>query len=44
MAMPRTPFFFPLFPSFWLALALFVHSRRAEREPSPDELVPAALR
>jgi hypothetical protein len=39
-AFSPAPFFFPAFPTFWLALALFVHSRRAEREPSPDELVP----
>lgn len=43
-AFSPAPFFFPLFPSFWLALALFVHSRRAEREPSPDELIPESLR
>lgn len=43
-AFSPAPFFFPAFPAFWLALALFVHSRRAEREPSPDELVPENLR
>jgi len=43
-AFSAAPFFFPIFPSFWLALALFVHSRRAEREPAPDELIPENLR
>ncbi|MDQ4117024.1 MAG: DUF1707 domain-containing protein [Actinomycetota bacterium] len=43
-AFSSAPFFFPAFPTFWLALALFVHSRRAEREPAPDELIPANLR
>lgn len=43
-AFSSAPFFFPLFPSFWLALALFVHSRRAEREPSADEQIPENLR
>lgn len=43
-AFSSAPFFFPLFPSFWLGLALFVHSRRAEREPAPDDLIPENLR
>jgi hypothetical protein len=43
-AFSPAPFFFPAFPTFWLALALFVHSRRAEREPSPEELMPENLR
>ncbi|ANY06980.1 DUF1707 SHOCT-like domain-containing protein [Pseudonocardia sp. HH130630-07] len=38
------PFFVPIGPAFWLGLILFVHSRRAEREPSPDEQIPAELR
>ncbi|MBN9736911.1 hypothetical protein Ae168Ps1_3192 [Pseudonocardia sp. Ae168_Ps1] len=38
------PLFMPIGPAFWLGLILFVHSRRAEREPSPDEAVPAELR
>jgi hypothetical protein len=38
------PLFMPLGPAFWLGLILFVHARRAEREPSPDEAVPAELR
>lgn len=42
-AFSSAPFFFPAFPTFWLALALFVHSRRAEREPAPDELLPENL-
>ena len=43
-AFSAAPFFWPVWPSFWLGLALFVHSRRAEREPSPDELLPEDLR
>lgn len=43
-ALGPAPFFWPAWPTFWLALSLFVHSRRAEREPSPDELIPAELR
>ncbi|MEQ3552067.1 DUF1707 domain-containing protein [Pseudonocardia nematodicida] len=36
--------FVPVGPLFLLLLILFVHSRRAEREPSPDEAIPAELR
>ncbi|MFP5019347.1 DUF1707 domain-containing protein [Pseudonocardia phyllosphaerae] len=36
--------FFPLFPVFLMLLTLFVHLRRADREPSPDETVPEELR
>lgn len=43
-ALGPAPFFWPAWPTFWLLLSLFVHSRRAEREPSPEELVPAELR
>lgn len=38
------PLFMPIGPAFWLGLILFVHSRRAEREPSPDDAVPDELR
>lgn len=38
------PFFWPAWPTFWLLVSLFVHARRAEREPSPEELVPVELR
>ncbi|MEJ8279635.1 DUF1707 SHOCT-like domain-containing protein [Pseudonocardia spirodelae] len=38
------PFFVPVGPAFWLGLFLFVHARRAEREPGPDEALPAELR
>ncbi|WP_224387731.1 DUF1707 domain-containing protein [Pseudonocardia sp. ICBG1293] len=38
------PLFAPIGPAFWLGLILFVHSRRAEREPSPDEELPEELR
>ncbi|MBC3194741.1 DUF1707 domain-containing protein [Pseudonocardia sp. C8] len=38
------PLFMPIGPAFWLGLLLFVHSRRAEREPSPDDTVPDELR
>ena len=40
-ALGSAPFFWPAWPSFWLGLSLFVHARRAEREPSeqlPEEL------
>ncbi|MDN5918716.1 MAG: DUF1707 domain-containing protein [Pseudonocardia sp.] len=43
-AVGAAPFFWPAWPTFWLLLSLFVHARRAEREPSPEELVPAELR
>lgn len=43
-ALGPAPFFWPAWPTFWLLLSLFVHSRRAEREPSPEKLVPAELR
>lgn len=38
------PLFMPIGPAFWLGLILFVHSRRAEREPSPDDAVQDELR
>ncbi len=38
------PLFVPIGPAFWLGLILFVHSRRAEREASPDEELPEELR
>lgn len=38
------PLFMPIGPAFWLGLILFVHLRRAEREPSPDDAVPEELR
>lgn len=38
------PLFAPIGPAFWLGLILFVHSRRAEREVSPDEELPEELR
>lgn len=38
------PLFVPIGPAFWLGLILFVHSRRAEREASPDEEMPEELR
>ncbi|MEU9818370.1 DUF1707 SHOCT-like domain-containing protein [Pseudonocardia alni] len=38
------PLFAPIGPAFWLGLILFVHSRRAEREASPDEELPEELR
>ena len=38
------PLFMPIGPAFWLGLILFVHSRRAEREPSSDDAVPEELR
>ncbi|MBW0106527.1 hypothetical protein I4I78_29265, partial [Pseudonocardia sp. KRD-291] len=41
-AVGSAPFFWPAWPTFWLALSLFVHSRRAEREPR--EQLPAELR
>ncbi|MET0188413.1 MAG: DUF1707 domain-containing protein [Pseudonocardia sediminis] len=40
-AVSSAPFFWPAWPTFWLLLSLFVHSRRAEREPReqlPEEL------
>lgn len=38
------PLFVPIGPAFWLGLILFVHSRRAERETTPDEELPEELR
>lgn len=38
------PLFAPIGPAFWLGLILFVHSRRAEREPAPDAALPEELR
>lgn len=43
-ALGPAPFFWPFWPAFWMGVTLFVHSRRAEREPSPEELIPAELR
>ncbi|OLM11066.1 DUF1707 domain-containing protein [Pseudonocardia sp. Ae505_Ps2] len=43
-ALGPAPLFAPIGPAFWLGLILFVHSRRAEREVSPDEELPEELR
>ena len=43
-ALGPAPFFWPAWPTFWLLLSLFVHSRRAEREPHPDAGTPDELR